>query len=685
MSRSLASPQAQRPPWRQIVVGAVVIAGLLALLNATGALAQVRSAIPWLSSSTPTYETSTVASGNVTVGVTATGPISAATSIPLSFKESGKLNTIKVNVGDHVTQGQALATLDTSDLQIALTQAKANLAQAQANLAKVQAGSTSQAVAVAQTSVNNAAQSVTDAKDSLASTQSTNTQDLRAAQASVTSAQTALKSSQDALVSTQNQANQALAADQLAITNAQKGLDATQATIAANQPVLLQQVQQAKDNLWSAQISRDSACGHGGGAQCDAANASVAASQTALNTSQSQLTYNQKQSDQQISTAQAAVDTAKAQLTKDQASQQASIVSAQNQVKQNEAAVQSSETALAQAQAKALASVQSAQSSVNSAVDSQRSAQASYNQTVAPPVATDIQTAQAQVQNAQAAVDQAQSNLDSAVLTAPFAGTIAAVNGSIGQWISGGTVAATSGSSASSTAVFTLMDLNNLQVAAQVNEADISKVKVGDPVTFQVSAFPGLNFQGKVLTIQPVGTTSSNVVVYNVTSSIQSTKDTTLYPGMTATVTIISAQSNNVLTVPNTALSYAPTAIRQGLVASPGSTSTTGSPSATGSTGAATRRTGSATAGRSGRGTATAGQTGSTQAATTNHAFVVTLTGDKLTLVPVTTGLTDGSVTAISSGLKPGDAVVTGSLSATTARSTGSATRSVLGGGPGGP
>jgi HlyD family secretion protein len=274
-----------------------------------------------------------------------------------------------------------------------------------------------------------------------------------------------------------------------------------------------------------------------------------------------------------------------------------------------------------------------------------KTAQANYNETAAPAAQTDVDTAKAQVASAQAAADAAQLNLDSAVLTAPFDGTIAAVNGSVGQWISGGTVAATNGSTASATAIFTLMDLNNLQVVSQVNEADISKVQIGNTVNFDVSAFPNKTFTGKVLSIQPVGTTSSNVVNYNVTSSIQSAdKSTQLYPGMTATVSIVTAERDNVLTVPNNALTFAQKSLPK-----------------------------------------------TNAAASAKSSAVLTLVGNQTKEVPVTVGLSDGTATEIVAGLNPGDVVVTGTGTATTTRSATSTTRTTTsspltsGGAAGGP
>jgi HlyD family secretion protein len=656
MSYASTAPGPDTGARPRILLAVVVLVGLFALLDLTGALGAVQSVIPGLNTPAASYQTATVSTGTVTVGVTATGPVSAATSVPLSFKESGKLATIAVGVGQPVTNGQTLATLDTSDLQVALTQAKATLAEAQANLASVKAGATPQTVTAAQVAVNNAKSTASDAQASVATTQATNTQNVQAAQASQATTQTNLKNATATLAAAQDQANQTIAADQAAITIDQKSLALEQATVAADLPVLEQQIEQAKNTLWSAQISHDAACGRGGGSSCDAANATVAADQTAVNAANASLAYSQKQSAQQVASAQATLDQAQLTLTKDQAAQNAAVLSAQNQVNQDQAALKQAQVAVGQAQATAAANAQSAQSQVTTAANSVQSAQAAFNTTVAPPTQTSIQTATAQVQNAQAAVDQAQANLDSATLTAPFTGTISAVNGSVGQWISGGSVAATSGSSASATAIFTEMDLTNLQVVAQVNEADISKVKVGDPVTFAVSAFPNQTFTGKVVTIQPVGTTSSSVVVYNVTSSIQSIANATLYPGMTATVTIVSAQRPNVLTVPATALSFARTAVAAGLVQAPaGASGAASAPAARSATRTAATASGAATS--------TAGGT----PGTSSSGSVVTLDNGKLALVPVTTGLSDGSVTEVAAGLTAGQTVVTGQNPTTTA------------------
>ena len=675
------------------LLGALALAIIAGILYATGALAQVRQRIPGLGQPAATYQTTVVSPGNLSVTVTATGPVSAINNLPLSFKGSGKLTALKASVGDQVTTGQVLAVLDTSDLQNSLDQAKSSLAQAQANLAKVQSGPTSAQIAVAQTSVDNAQQSAAATTAALATTQNSVSQDQAAAQNSVSSAQTSLNTASSSLAAAQDQEAKGLASDQTSLTNAQKNLDAVKANVAANVPVLQLQLEKAKNDLWATQINRDAACGHPG-TSCNAGNASVAAAQTGLNTAQAQIPVSQQTGQQQIQQAQASLDSAKSALANDKSKFDASIVSAHNQVKQAQASLAAAETGVAQSQAKAATTIQSTQAQITQANDAVKSAQAAYNQSVAPPLAPDIDSAKAQVANAQSAVQTAQANFDAATLTAPFDGTVAAVNGTVGQFVTGGAPGNSStngGSAASATAVITLIKLDNLQVTAQVNEADVGKVKIGDPVTFNVSAYPDAAFTGKVIAIQPVGTTVQNVVNYNVTSSISAVAGTNLYPGMTATANIVADSRNGVLLIPDSAITFAQTAIRSGLVqinrGGAQGAAGQGTPTAQGQR----QRTAGQTGGQgqaAGQGAAASGQpggaaaSGQTGGANANRAQVLVMLNGVLTPVRVTLGLNDGTTAEVVSGLNAGDAVVVSSSGGT---GTGSTTRPATGGpGPGG-
>ncbi|HUX87386.1 MAG TPA: biotin/lipoyl-binding protein [Chloroflexota bacterium] len=643
----LPRPGHGRPPVSALLAGLAVIALVVGVLAATGTLARVVAAIRGGNAESAAYDTTTVGRGNLSVSVTGTGPAAANINVPLSFKSSGKLTAIKVNVGDKVTKGQVLATLDSADLQISLEQAQANLAQAQANLAKLQAGPTQATIGVAQTAIDNAKGSTTDSQKALTSTETTTSKNVNAAQISVASAQASLNTAKAALAAAQDQEVKSLAADQTTIANDQKNLDATKAVQAVNQKLLLQQLEKSKTDLYAVQIARDQACGRAN-AGCESQNASVFSAQNALNIANTQLVSGQTQAAQSIGQSQATLDQARAQLANDKAKLDAAVVTAQLQVKQSELSLTAAQAGYEQALANAAQSIQSAKAQVNSANNAVQSAQASYNQTVAPAQVSDVAAAKAQVANAQAGVDSAQMNLDDANLVAPFAGTVAAVNGSLEQWVTGGAPGITStsgGSTASATAIVTLFDLNSLQVTVQVNEADIAKVQVGDPVTFQVSAFPNKTFTGKVLTIQPAGTVASNVVSYNVACSIQSVDGASLYPGMTATATVITARRENVLLIPNTAISFAQSALAQRVVTRPPAVaSPTARPSPTSAN-------------------ATAGT-------------VFTLDGTTLVAKSVNLGVTGLSQTEVLSGLQEGEAIVVGQGTAIGGSTTGGSTGS---------
>ena len=107
--------------------------------------------------------------------------------------------------------------------------------------------------------------------------------------------------------------------------------------------------------------------------------------------------------------------------------------------------------------------------------------------------------------------------------------------------------------------LFTIaQDLTDMRVVADVDEADIGNVKEGNRVTFTVDAFPDDTFQGTVTQVRQEATTTNNVVTYEVVISAPNA-DLKLKPGLTANVTIYTAEINGVLCVPSKALRYTPT------------------------------------------------------------------------------------------------------------------------------
>ena len=158
--------------------------------------------------------------------------------------------------------------------------------------------------------------------------------------------------------------------------------------------------------------------------------------------------------------------------------------------------------------------------------------------------------AKEEVATAKEQVQRAQTNLGYATITSPIDGTVISKSVEEGQ-----TVAA----SFNTPELFTIAkDLTNMQVVADVDEADIGGVKEGDRVTFTVDAYPDDTFEGTVKQVRLQATTTNNVVTYEVVISAQNA-DLKLKPGLTANVTIYTQERAGVLAVVNKALRFTPT------------------------------------------------------------------------------------------------------------------------------
>lgn len=158
--------------------------------------------------------------------------------------------------------------------------------------------------------------------------------------------------------------------------------------------------------------------------------------------------------------------------------------------------------------------------------------------------------AKEQVASSKESVQKAQTNLGYATITSPIDGTVISKSVEEGQ-----TVAA----SFNTPELFTIAkDLTNMQVVANVDEADIGGVKEGDRVTFTVDAYPDDTFEGIVKQVRLEATTTNNVVTYEVVISAPNA-DLKLKPGLTANVTIYTQERSGVLAVANKALRFTPT------------------------------------------------------------------------------------------------------------------------------
>lgn len=158
---------------------------------------------------------------------------------------------------------------------------------------------------------------------------------------------------------------------------------------------------------------------------------------------------------------------------------------------------------------------------------------------------------QAQVKQFRAALQSAQIDLDHTKITAPVDGVVVSRNVDVGQ-----TVAA---SLAAPTLYLIAQDLAKMQVDTNVSEADVGRVRVNQPATFTVDAYPGRTFTGAVTSIREAPINVQNVITYDAVISVANS-DLKLFPGMTANVKVLVSQRPHVLKVPNAALRYHPAA-----------------------------------------------------------------------------------------------------------------------------
>lgn len=210
-----------------------------------------------------------------------------------------------------------------------------------------------------------------------------------------------------------------------------------------------------------------------------------------------------------------------------------------------------------------------------------------------------------QVATANESVRRAQTNLRYATITSPIDGVVLSKSVEEGQ-----TVAA----SFNTPELFKIaQDLTNMRVVADVDEADIGDVKEGERVTFTVDAYPDDTFEGSVTQVRQEATTTNNVVTYEVVISAPNAQ-LKLKPGLTASVTIYTAEKTGVLSVPSKALRFTPTK-------------------------------------------ETVGNKKIVDCNGNNKVWI--LAGNEIKAVPVSIGMTDGTHTQIMSGLKEGQEIIT--------------------------
>lgn len=211
---------------------------------------------------------------------------------------------------------------------------------------------------------------------------------------------------------------------------------------------------------------------------------------------------------------------------------------------------------------------------------------------------------------------KAAENLGYAEIYAPIDGVVISREVEIGQTVVANMEVAN---------IYTIADLDNMQVIGDVDEADIGQVKTGQRVTFTVDAYPEDIFTGKVTQVRLNPTEESNVVTYEVVVSADNSEGK-LIPGLTANLTIYTAETKDAVIITTSALKFTPKDLPEKSLPQPSAEAPEGA-----------------------------------------KTVVWVIDGNKLVPTPVTTGVNNGINVEIKSGLKAGDIVATGYSAGTVA------------------
>jgi HlyD family secretion protein len=304
-----------------------------------------------------------------------------------------------------------------------------------------------------------------------------------------------------------------------------------------------------------------------------------------------------------------------------------------------------------------------------------------------------LEQAKAQVQSDEATLKAAQVQLAYCTIYAPIDGVVISRNVDVGQ-----TVAA----SFNTPMLFLIAnDLTKMHIDALVSEADIGNAAVGQNVNFSVDAFPYRTFHGKVSQIRYGAITNQNVINYDCVVEVNNS-DQKLLPGMTANVSVVIAERNDVLKIPNAALRFRPPDATGVPGKTNGASQFAGSGQRSGSEsgGGGSRREGGGGGlrqggpgggfGGGGRGGPGGGENGNRprprpERQMARTVYVLEPSADpkqppKLKPVQVKLGITDGISTEVVEGLEEGTQVVTSMISA--GESGGRPAANPFGGGP---
>ncbi|MBU1092165.1 efflux RND transporter periplasmic adaptor subunit [Patescibacteria group bacterium] len=444
----------------------------------------------------PQYELYEVRQGSVAKTVSVSGSVVSDQKFELGFLSPGIVQTVNVEVGSTVKQGDLLVTLDTSVLREQANQARASVSVASAMLSKSRNALRPQDVTVLNRSLDSARVTLNTAQKNLQDAYRARDLDINNSAASLAGAEMAYQNAVNTYNARQSVIDQSTISAQVALNNASNALSIAQSSY--NQIL----------NLYNS----------GQASMLDLQQA-----QSALSTANSSYL-----------TARSAYDNTMQQANLERVSASASVDSARVQLDSARAMYNSSLSGID-------AKINSAQNALSSAQAAYNLANAQYQQSLAPAHPADVASASAQMASASASLRAIQAQIDKAYIKAPIEGIITAVNATEHEI------------SPMSAPAVVLETIGVYQIEAYISEVDIEKIAPGSETRITLDALPNIEIHGSVAQIDPAATVVLGVVNYKINVAITDEVEQ-LKPAMTADLEILTEQQDNVLFVPRKAV-----------------------------------------------------------------------------------------------------------------------------------
>ncbi len=497
-----------------VIIGKHKVASVIIVIMLVGggymAYAKMHSSVA------PTrYVLGTVEKGSVIVSVTGTGQVSASNQIDLKPKASGDISDIPVKNGQEVTAGTVIAYINARDAQKAVRDAEVSLASAKLSLAKIKQPADQLSILQAQNTLDRNQESKQKAQDDIAKTYEDSYTDISNAFLSFPDVMTSLHDT---------------------MYNSTQGLGVGQSNLDFYTDSVSSYNSLAYQNRTDATAAYEKAR-----AAFDANFSDFKATSRFADTAQIDALLKETYSTaQDISEALKNMSNV-IQFYKDKMTEQGKTPT--SVATTHLATLTSNATTVNSRLSSLLGDVNTIQSDRTTVSDADRSIAentASLAKLKAGADVLDIQSSEISVQQRENALRDAEEKLADYTLKAPFDGTIAALPVKKTDTVS------------SSTTIATLITKQKI-ASISMNEVDATKIKVGQKATLTFDAVDGLSITGEVASVDTLGTVSQGVVSYSA-NIVFDTQDDRIKPGMSTSAAVIIDSKQDVLLVPNTAI-----------------------------------------------------------------------------------------------------------------------------------